>query len=193
MIRRNTVLNLQYAINMEHKYATLLCVLVARARFIYLFFFKNFIHFVFLLSNRCILSLTTEKHRNFPKSTHIRASALSDYSYPISATKQPTRALPFTNPRSHPRRSPLPPFTLPKSASKRRDASARASFHCGRRTFPATFVRPRQGRYWEAKLFAFVVQNYSFYFPLNDPRFCLNYATITNHPKPRLKLSILKT
>lgn len=106
-------------------------------------------YFVFLFSNRRILSPARKSTVTSPKAP-LRASALSDYSYPISATKQPTRALPFTNPRSHP---PVCPLLLPPPPRpKRRDASARASFHCGRRAFPATFVRPRQGRYREAKL-----------------------------------------
>jgi len=57
-------------------------------------------YFVFLFSNRRILSPATKSTVTSPKAS-LRASALSDYSYPISATKQPTRALPSTNPRSH--------------------------------------------------------------------------------------------
>lgn len=133
-------------------------------------------YFVFLSSNRRILSPATKSTVTSSKAP-LRASALSDYSYPISATKQPTRALPFTN----------PPVLIPPSVSSsslhplrrpqnRRDASTRASFHCGRRAFPATFVRPRQGRYREAKLSLYCKCKivYSCCLPLSNPRYCLN-------------------
>lgn len=132
-------------------------------------------YFVFLFSNRRILSPATKSTVTSPKAS-LRASALSDYSYPISATKQPTRALPSTNPRSHPPPSVSSSSLHPLVVPKRRDASARASFHCGRRAFPATFVRPRQGRYREAKLSLYCKCKiaFSFRLPLNNPRCCLN-------------------
>lgn len=78
-----------------------------------------------------------------------RANVLSDYSYPIPATKQPSRALSFTKPsRSHlccslPRSSFTPYPCRPEKSPKQRDASAKASFHCGHRVFPAILVSLR--------------------------------------------------
>lgn len=59
-------------------------------------------------------SFTIKSIVTSPKPSSPRANVLSDYSYPIPVTKQLSRVLPFTNPRSHLCRSLAlqPPFTL---------------------------------------------------------------------------------
>lgn len=106
---------------------------------------SSFYNFMFYVFNRRISFVHHQKHRNFSKT--ISSNVLSDYSYPIPATKQPSRALPFTNPRSHLCCSlPCSPSTFyprrSEKSLKQRDASAKASFH-GHRVFPAIFVSLR--------------------------------------------------
>lgn len=145
-------------------------------------FFLSFFpisYFVFLLSNRCILSLAAEKHRNFPKSIHSRERTLrlfiSNFGDKTTHLRVPVHQPSFSSPSSSPPCSSSPPV-VPKSASKRRDASARASFHCGCRAFPATFVRPRQGRTARRNCRFILARKleFSFFVKYNSRFFCLN-------------------
>lgn len=58
-------------------------------------------HMFHVFSWASFLSLTIKSIVTSPKPSSSRANMLSDYSYPIPATKQPSRAFPFINPPSH--------------------------------------------------------------------------------------------
>lgn len=120
-------------------------------RRIFFLLVQNFILlFVFLFSNRRILSPATVTSSKAPLRASARARSpiihiqFRRQNNPLARSRSPTPVLTPLSVSS----SSLHPLVVPKQ----RDASARASFHCGRRAFPATFVRPRQGRYREAKL-----------------------------------------